>query len=326
MLPEGYHFRLFSAADVRNAAHLIYLSGCKDGEQRVLTEEILISRLTDSAVNPEKDLWVVEDAQGDLCAYAEGIWRGEGRVRVYQTRSFVHPEHRNRGIGSAVVANQWRIVEETGRRFLGGPIRFRLGTRMLEANAAAKCVLEKAGMKIARRFIVMNRGLPGDGLPDKQLPEGFRMLPWSACRNNDEAVWEAYNESFAEHWGFEKETLEKFRKKIDADLFQPEVSLILWDGGEVAGGSLNDMGDNAIKRQGRNQAWVHILFVRQAWRKRGLAKALLAHSMEKAMEMNHTSIGLNVDATNESGAVHVYERVGFYPEAGYLIYYRDFLV
>ncbi|HPH95497.1 MAG TPA: GNAT family N-acetyltransferase [Anaerolineaceae bacterium] len=324
MLPDGFRFRLFTPEDVEAAAHLIHLSALKDQEQRVLTRDILNSRFADGEVNPEKDLWVVEDEGGALAAYGEGIWRGEGRVRVYQTRSFVHPDQRNRGIGRALVANQWRLVEETARRYPGGAIRFRLGTRLLETNLAARAVVEASGMKIARRFIVMNRDLPGKGIPEGQVADAFRIVPWVEQRE-DEAVWNAYNDAFSEHWGFEKESFEKFRKKVEAGLFDPRFSFILFKGDEVVGASLNDMGEGAIEKQGRNQAWVQIIFVRKEWRRRGLARALLVRTMEKAMEMGHSALGLNVDATNESGAVRVYESVGFYAEAGYLIYYRDFL-
>ncbi len=51
-----------------------------------------------------------------------------------------------------------------------------------------------------------------------------------------------------------------------------------------------------------------------AWRRRGLAKALLARSLVAAREAGFTSAGLGVDAENPTGALGLYESLGFAPE------------
>jgi ribosomal protein S18 acetylase RimI-like enzyme len=83
------------------------------------------------------------------------------------------------------------------------------------------------------------------------------------------------------------------------------------DGAEVAGFSLNGVSVEENARHGRSEAWVEELAVRRPWRKRGVATALLCASMHafKAEGLQHAILG--VDTQNLSGALRVYERVGF---------------
>jgi ribosomal protein S18 acetylase RimI-like enzyme len=47
------------------------------------------------------------------------------------------------------------------------------------------------------------------------------------------------------------------------------------------------------------------------WRGRGVASALIAHVVEKYRAAGLTHAGLYVDSANPTGAVSVYERLGF---------------
>jgi ribosomal protein S18 acetylase RimI-like enzyme len=62
--------------------------------------------------------------------------------------------------------------------------------------------------------------------------------------------------------------------------------------------------------------------VRRTWRKHGLGRALLVASLLKAREMGHAAVGLNVDAENLTGAVRLYESVGFAVTATLVAYHR----
>jgi ribosomal protein S18 acetylase RimI-like enzyme len=53
---------------------------------------------------------------------------------------------------------------------------------------------------------------------------------------------------------------------------------------------------------------VHVLGVRPAWRKRGLATALLRHIFRDFQQRGATRVGLGVDGENTTGAVRLYER------------------
>jgi mycothiol synthase len=51
--------------------------------------------------------------------------------------------------------------------------------------------------------------------------------------------------------------------------------------------------------------------VRRPWRRRGLARAMLARSMKLHKEQGMTQTGLGVDTQNPSGALQLYESMGY---------------
>jgi len=51
--------------------------------------------------------------------------------------------------------------------------------------------------------------------------------------------------------------------------------------------------------------------VKRAWRKQGVASALIAMSLNALKERGMTEAGLGVDAENTSGALHLYEHMGY---------------
>ena len=63
----------------------------------------------------------------------------------------------------------------------------------------------------------------------------------------------------------------------------------------------------------RLRGLVDNLGVRRPWRKRGLGRALLVASLRGLRERGQTEVALGVDAENLSGALRLYESVGFRP-------------
>ena len=59
-------------------------------------------------------------------------------------------------------------------------------------------------------------------------------------------------------------------------------------------------------------AWVDNLAVRPAWRRRGLALALLHHAFREFRARDFPRAGLGVDGENTTGAVRLYERAGMH--------------
>ena len=59
------------------------------------------------------------------------------------------------------------------------------------------------------------------------------------------------------------------------------------------------------------RGWLQSVFTRRPWRRRGLATALIARSLVVLRERGQTSAALGVDADNPSGALGLYEGLGF---------------
>ncbi len=73
------------------------------------------------------------------------------------------------------------------------------------------------------------------------------------------------------------------------------------------------------------RVYVNWVAVRRPWRRRGLARALLAGSLVGAREAGFTSANLGVDADSPTGATALYESIGFRPEKTFTTY-RKLLV
>jgi ribosomal protein S18 acetylase RimI-like enzyme len=61
----------------------------------------------------------------------------------------------------------------------------------------------------------------------------------------------------------------------------------------------------------RPRGWIARVSVRRPWRRRGIASALTAAGLRALRERGMTSAQLGVDSENPTGALGVYERLGF---------------
>ena len=62
---------------------------------------------------------------------------------------------------------------------------------------------------------------------------------------------------------------------------------------------------------GRHRGWLDSVFVRRAWRRRGLGAAIVARALVRLREAGMSEAMLGVDSDNPSGALALYERAGF---------------
>jgi mycothiol synthase len=163
---------------------------------------------------------------------------------------------------------------------------------------------ERAGFRPFRHSFRMEIEL-GGALPAPDWPEGFTVRPF---REGDErAAWETQQDSFADTWGFTHEPFETWAHWFLGEYFQPAHWFFVETGGEVVA--------IALCRQPESEpglGWVNILGVRPAYRRRGLAIALLQHVFEHFARLGLKTVGLGVDAENPTGAVRLYERAGMH--------------
>lgn len=65
------------------------------------------------------------------------------------------------------------------------------------------------------------------------------------------------------------------------------------------------------KLHGRKRGWTEFISVGEPWRKRGLARALIAKSLQAQAAIGMQNSGLGVDGENLDGATRVYAACGF---------------
>ncbi len=246
---------------------------------------------------PDRDAWVVVDGEA-VVGYGTVDDRGEPRADGY-----VHPDHFGRGIGTLLVE---ALEDELRRR---GAAFVRNAT--LLADERAQEILRAHGYDEVRRFWNMRIELTAPPSPPG-LPEGFMLETLDpACA---EEFHGAYEEAFADHWGHVRRPFPEWRRDhMEGPQYAPELWRIVRGDGEIVAGAFG-----AWERFG--VADVVRLFTRRAWRRRGLAEALLRDMFDLFWRGGRRVVGLGVDATSTTGAERLYERVGMHVHWGAVVF------
>jgi ribosomal protein S18 acetylase RimI-like enzyme len=227
----------------------------------------------------------------------------------------VHPVWRANGLEDALL--DW--AEERGRQRLllaSGEAVHVLRSGILDTQTKRQTQLDQRGFSVVRYFYRMQRDL-GEAIPAVQLPADLALRVYTPELND--AVHAAFNEAFRDHWSFDPITAEDWQQfVVGRTSFRPDLTYVVMAGDEVAGFSINGVSPEENARHGRSDGWIEELAVRRPWRKRGVATALLCASMHafKAEGLQHALLG--VDTENLSGALRVYEQVGFKPIKRYI--------
>jgi mycothiol synthase len=230
-----------------------------------------------------------------------------GGIAVYETWGHLVPEVRRRGIGRAMLRENLRRIAERGAAEPAGQTWVASG-HAEDAEAGHIAILQAAGFTPVRYFFLMRR--PDlDDLPDVVLPEGLELRPVTPDQHR--RIWEAEGEAFRDHWKSREPTEADFevtfrREELDTDLW-----VVAWDGDEVAGVVQTWIwaSENAVL--GVRRGWLEHISVRRPWRRRGLGRAITAAALHRLRDAGMADAMLGVDAENPTGALGLYEGLGF---------------
>jgi len=173
----------------------------------------------------------------------------------------------------------------------------------MQAAESQIAFYKSKGFEPHRYFFEMVR--PIDKPLDKHpLPEGIDIR--EVKPEHYRKIWDADSEAFRDHWGYFEPSEDQFEAWQDDEDFQPHLWKVAWDGNEVVGRVGNQLDEEENKEFGRKRGYTEDISVRKAWRKRGIAKALIAESIRMFKEMGMEDTGLGVDAENPNGALKLY--------------------
>jgi mycothiol synthase len=155
-------------------------------------------------------------------------------------------------------------------------------------------------------------------------PEGIVIRPFIR-EKEDRALVKAILEAFRDNWGFEERPFEleyeRWMYILDSDE-DPEAArywFVAVDGSEIAGYVLSKL----QMSQGPEDAWIYVVGVRPAWRRRGIALALLQHSFRELYQHGKRRVRLEVDTQNPTGATRLYEKAGMHVESRYDFFEKE---
>lgn len=231
---------------------------------------------------------------------------GETFVRADLVGGVV-PEHRGRGIGRELLA--WQIARATQQLAeVDLPV---LGRIAVDAEAGTDRIglFERAGMPATRWYFKLERAL-AEPIPDLAVPEGLRFATVTPDRWDD--VLEAKNAAFRDHWGTLPMSAEQWGRLMEQSSARHDLSFIALDAQDRVVGLLTTLViPEDIERQGYPSTYIQLIGVVREWRRRGVAPALIAAALQAARAEGFERTSLHVDADNPTGALRLYEGMGF---------------
>jgi mycothiol synthase len=299
-VPDGYTVRAATRADFDSLVTMLHAADLADWGEPDFSAEFLEFEWSFPQMNLATDTWLVtQAATGEPCAYAWLLARDEHRE--LDGWGVVHPEHRGRGLGSALLDRVERRAREHARDAPDAAgSTWRWG--VIAPDVAAHRLLEARGLIEERHTWRMETRVG----PDTREPgalEGITIRPFDPSRDAA-AVHAALEESFAAHYGYVGRSLEEWTAlRIDRPTFDPSLWRVAESGeGEVAGAAIGGIADGT--------GFVETLGVVPGWRGRGIGIAILRSCFAEFGRRGIEQVALEVDSQNATGAVRLYERAG----------------
>lgn len=276
-------------------------------EERDTPEEWVNWLAHNSRRDPDRDFLLAE-VDGALVGFTGAGWDLDNDGgHNYETWGVVDPAWRRRGLGGALL----RWTEARQRQVASGHapgVEKRLESWCYGRETSRIALLVANGYTRVRGWFQMTRPSLGD-LPEPHLPDGVEMRP--VAEEHLRAIFDAEVAAFRDHFGGIDDTPEAFERFVREPTRDTSLWVVAWHGDEVVGISLNRINRAENTSLGIERGWVNAVGVVRAWRRKGLARSLVAESLRVLRDAGMTSAGLGVDAENPYGALKLYEDLGF---------------
>jgi mycothiol synthase len=278
----------------------------------------------DFATLGEKAGMILAENDGQPVGYVRlfdfGMSSDAGRLLTHGGQ--VRPAWRGRGVGRALLAGAQAhllALEAHDPAPEAAAIGFETGVVPTAVDTVA--LVERGGYAAARYFIEMVRPTLDDP-PFGALPDGIEVRP--ALPEHRLAVAHALNEAFRDHRAWPSFTDEQMLRGLEHPLRgQLDIWQVAWSGDQVVGGVLGFIDEAENVTFARRRGYTEQIFTRRPWRGRGIASALIGRNLRTLRERGMTEAALAVDTENPSGALRLYERLGFAEEGRMVTYRRE---
>jgi mycothiol synthase len=245
---------------------------------------------------------VLMTAGDDLAGYGSAVW-DPASPGPLSGSGVVHPSHRGRGIGTAIL--RWTQEASEAR---GTPGLRHDGVYV--GDTAARALFETTGFSHVRNSYTMARPLPAGSPPDP--PAGIDIRTFETGRD-ERTLYEVHEASFADHWDYVPQPYTSFAATwYEPDDWRPELTYLAIAGEEVVG--------HTAALEFATGGYIAAIGVLRAWRGRGIALAMLYRAFADLSSRGYSEVTLGVDATNPTGAIALYEKAGMSVRHEFLTY------
>lgn len=307
------------AIDYEAIAHLINFCKTVDNLEDFISAEELEHEFNSPDFDIEQDLRLWENDQGQLCAVAQ-CWIPDREEAVDAHLWFsILPNWRGLGLESDIFTwGETRLQAVSALRSLPG--RLRCGARSDQVTRLA--LLEQQGMIPDREFYRMARSLMEE-IPEPQFPDGFTVRPLQG--DVEVEAWvELFNQSFIDHWNFIPLTVSDRQHWMKDSSYQPDLDLVaVAPDGTLAAFCYNLIHGHENEKLGRLEGWIADLGTRRGFRRLGLGRAMLLSGLHTLKAKGMDTAVLGVDSQNPSGALKLYQSVGFSQRYSFISYVKE---
>jgi mycothiol synthase len=239
--------------------------------EALLSENLLVVVDGDDRVVGYFDVWP-EGESVDVDMAAPGIW----------DEALDHAENRARALGAR-----------------------RVRTSVSEGHDLVEWISGR-GYRPIRSSWTMEIEFGVEAPAEPVVPDGIELRPYRHP-DDEQAVYEALQDAFKDHWDFHPESIDQWREfTVKWRNFDPDLWLVALDGEEVVGASLN----YPERADDPGYGWIGTIGVRRPWRRRGVGEALLRRTFALLHARGLRKVRLSVDSQSPTGAERLYERVG----------------
>ncbi|SDC56904.1 Ribosomal protein S18 acetylase RimI [Geodermatophilus telluris] len=308
-LPAGLTARPLTLDDADAAAQLLAAAEAVDDTGEHEDADDLTEWWGRELVDLPRDGRAVVTAEGRLVGWATSIAPRGGRdaLRIW-SEGRVDPAWRGRGVGRALLAWQVRRGTEQHAEHAPPGLPGRLVAAAYPAMTSAARLFERSGFTAERWYHAMERDLAD--LPEGRPAAGVQLVPFTWDR--DDEVRRAHNAAFTAHHGSTERDEQAWRSWFTGQrAFRPDLSVLALRDGAVAGYVLGYVYEADTRATGVPTVHLGQIGVLPAARGTGVATAAIAASLGAAARAGCGRAALDVDSENSTGALALYERVGF---------------
>ena len=224
--------------------------------------------------------------------------------------AFVHPTYRRRGVGTALLmCMEARATEEAARH--PQATAWLHQAMVTESERDRAHLLERNGYLVARHFLDMARPTL-EAITEFPLPPGFEVRPVQPAHLR--AIFDAHMESLRDHWGFSPPDDGDYDRWKKGRTFQPDLWQVAWHvaSNQVAGQVKPWIDTEQNLAFQRKRGFTEFISVGKAFRRQGLARALVARALHAQKNAGMTESALGVDGASVFSAASLYESCGFH--------------
>lgn len=307
-LPDGLTARPLRSEDVAAVAALLAASEQVDDTGEYPDADDLAEWWTGWRADPARDGRAVCDASGLVVGYAIAFAPPTFRdvFRVYLEGN-VRPDHRGKGVGRALLG--WLL--DRGAALRGERRPHDPGALVVNVPATVpplEALVRRAGLTAERWYRYMER--PLTDLPAVRPVPGVELTPFAWDR--DDEVRRVHNQAFTEHHGSSERDAASWALLFTGQrAFRPDLSVLALEGDVVVGYVLAYVYQSDTAATGVQETYLGQIGVLPRARGRGLASAMIGEALHAGARKGCLRAGLEVDSDNVTGAMRLYEFLGF---------------